>query len=172
MTTTPLHVRIGPSRRLTGLLVLVHVAAWAVLYPLAFPATLKLALAAAIVASGVHSVLKTALLRSRHAIVALEIDNEGMKVRERGTGQWRACRVLGTTFVSNHLTVLNLELVKSGKIRHVVLLSDNVDRDDFRRLRVRLRWNKSTAADSAATGFFGRPAARISRQTVIDAGEE
>lgn len=172
MTVVPLHVRIGPSRCLAGLLVLVHALAWAMLYPLALPETLKLALAAAIAVSGVHSVMRTALLKSRNAIVALEIGNEGVAIRERHAGQWRACRVLGTTFVSSHLTVLNLELVKDGAVRHVVLLPDNVDRDDFRRLRVQLCWNKTATAEPVATQFFGRATLRTGRPPAVDAAEE
>jgi toxin CptA len=167
-----LHVRIGPSRCLAGLLVLVHALACAILYPLALPETLKLVFAVAIAVSGIHSVLKTALLRSHNAIVALEIGDDGAALRERYTGQWQACRVLGTTFVSSPLTVLNLELVNGGAVRHVVLLPDNVGRDDFRRLRVRLRWSGAAAVEPVATKFFDRAIRRTGRSPAVDAAEE
>lgn len=172
MTAVPLHIRIEPSRFLAGLLILVHALAAALLYPLALPEMLKLALAAAIAVSGVHSVMKTALLKWRNAIVALEIDNEGMALRERNAEQWRPCRVLGTTFVSSYLTVLNLRLLKGGAVRHVVMLPDNVDQDDFRRLRVRLRWSKPAIAEPVATEFLGATMRRTERPPAAGAAEK
>ncbi|MGH8600572.1 MAG: protein YgfX, partial [Burkholderiales bacterium] len=125
-----------------------------------------------IVVSGVHSVMKTALLKWRNAIVALEIGNEGVTIRERNAARWRPCHVLGTTFVSSHLTVLNLRLLKGGAVRHVVLLPDNVDQDDFRRLRVWLRWNKPAIAEPVATKFLSGTTRRADRPPAAGTAEE
>jgi toxin CptA len=159
MTAAGLRIRIEPSRYLAGGLALAHVLGWVALYPLALPEMLKLALAAAIAVSAVHSIATWALLRSRYSIVALDISGEQVAIRERHTAQWQACHVLGTTFVSPCLTVLNLRLLKDGTIRHGVIVPDSVDRNDFRRLRVRLRWSALAGVQQdASRNFFGRPA--------------
>ena len=49
-------------------------------------------------------------------------------------------RFAGSTFVSARLTVLNLR-PERGRGRNAVLITtDNVDPDGFRRLRIWLRW--------------------------------
>jgi hypothetical protein len=68
--------------------------------------------------------------------------------------------------------VLNLELVNGGAVRHVVLLPDNVGGDDFRRLRVRLRWSGAAAVEPVATKFFDRAIRRTGRPPAVDAAEE
>ena len=52
----------------------------------------------------------------------------------------RQARVLGTSYVSPRLSVINLRLDGRMFARHMLIVSDNADAECFRRLRVLLRW--------------------------------
>jgi toxin CptA len=108
------------------------------------PLWLKAAAIAALVASLVFSVRQTALLRSSDAVVVIEIaSDDTVSVQTRG-GLWLGCEVLGSTYVASFLTVLNLRELENNVVRHVIILPDSVDAEDFRRLRVWLRWKRGT----------------------------
>ncbi len=63
----------------------------------------------------------------------------------RASGEWGECEVLGSTYVMPFLTILNLRDGDSGALRRVTLLPDSLEADDFRQLRVWLRWKKDSA---------------------------
>ena len=48
--------------------------------------------------------------------------------------------MLGTTYVSSLLTIVNLPQVENEALRHIVLMPDAIDAEDYRRLGVWLRW--------------------------------
>lgn len=51
------------------------------------------------------------------------------------------CAVLGTSYVSAYLTVLILQPVRHyWTLQSIVIVPDNVDAEEFRRLRIMLRW--------------------------------
>jgi toxin CptA len=52
---------------------------------------------------------------------------------------------LGTTYVTPYLTVLNLRGHGERGARHVTLLPDSLHAEDFRKLRVWLRWKEDRA---------------------------
>ncbi|MDR3426296.1 protein YgfX [Silvimonas sp.] len=58
----------------------------------------------------------------------------------------QAAQVLGSTMVSAHLLVLHLRVQNVRKVQRLVLWPDSMPADDFRRLRVALRWNKRAPA--------------------------
>lgn len=57
-----------------------------------------------------------------------------------------ACALLGSSFVAPYLTVLELKPLGFQKLwqrfspRSVVILPDGIDKEEFRQLRVLLRW--------------------------------
>jgi toxin CptA len=71
--------------------------------------------------------------------VALEVTEAGRISFRTRHGEWRECELLPSSYVSPRLTILNLK-PEGGRVRHVVLVPDNVDARDFRRLRTWLRW--------------------------------
>ena len=133
-------IQINPSPTLLFALCAAHVAAAAAIGFAALPLWLKCILMAAIAAGLVWSLYSRALLRPGWAIVALEISVAGQISFLTRRGSWHACVLLGTTYVSPHVTILNLRGEDRRLSRHVVLVPDNVDPGDFRRLRVWLRW--------------------------------
>ena len=75
------------------------------------------------------------------SIVAIEItDRENAAVLMNGRG-WRDAHVLDSTYVSALLTVINLREPRHKRARHVIIVPDNINTEDFRKLRVYLRWS-------------------------------
>ena len=140
-----LRITFRPSCQLAVILVALHGAAGATTLPLGLPLELKLALAAAITASLLHALWRYALLRSRPAFVALEISDASQANVQSRDGAWHHARILGTSYVSALLTVLNLKIDGHLLARHLVIAPDMVDIEDFRALRVILRWSARAA---------------------------
>ena len=106
------------------------------------PPWLELIAIAALVASLVFDVRQTALLRAPDAVIALEITpDDKFSIRTR-RGGWIECEVLGSTYVISFLTILNLKGIDSGRNKRAVILPDSLDAEDFRKLRVWLRWKR------------------------------
>ena len=139
---------LRPSRLLATVLVLAHAAAVATVFPLQIPLEWKAALLVAIATSLVRSLRRDALLRSPHAIVELEVSNRERASMRTRSGEWRSARILGTSCVTSVLTTLNLRVEGFRTTRHVLLVGDNVDPEDFRKIRVLLRWARADERDA------------------------
>jgi len=122
----------------------VHLAAAVALWLAALPLWLKAASSLAIAGSLAWPLLSRAALRGADAIVALEVTESGRLSFLTRRGEWRACELLGSTYVSPRLTILNLKPEGGRLARSVVLVPDNVDAGEFRRLRAWLRWGTRT----------------------------
>jgi toxin CptA len=140
-----IRTRLKPSRLLTAVLTLVHCATAATVFPLDLGFEAKAALIATVLVSLAYALYRHAVLRSRRSIVELEIrDRENAAIRTRRE-DWRGARILPTSCVTPSLTVLNLRVGGGRFPQHVLLVSDNIDREDFRRIRVLLRWARPAA---------------------------
>jgi toxin CptA len=134
-------LHLKPSLYLAAAFAVVHVAAAATLLPLDLDVTVKLTLAALVGASLAHALLRHAFLRGSRAIRAVEISDNTTGAVRSCSAEWQDVRILGTSYVTPWLTVLNLARV-GGRPRHVLIVPDNVDAEDFRRARVLLRWRR------------------------------
>jgi toxin CptA len=137
-----LRIAIGPSPILAAVLAVAHFAALAVTLIVTLPVWARLLISTMIIASGAWSILSAALQRSRSAIVELEAGEGGRISCRTRDGPWREGQVLASSFISPWLTVLNLRISGAGWARHLVILTDNVEKEAFRRLRVLLRWSR------------------------------
>jgi hypothetical protein len=148
---TGLHIPVIPSMQLAVALVAVHLGAAALLWvvPLATPAQALLTLALA--ASLVHLMARDALLRAPRSIVALEIRDDAVSLQVRN-GEWLEGEVLGSSYVSPLLTVVNFRPLGRWRARHVILVPDSANPDDFRRLRTWLRWKRGEAGAPVSSG--------------------
>jgi len=147
-------IEIGPSRILAIVLCLIHPGAGAAIWLAAVPLWLKVGLIITIIADCGWCLFSRAFLRPADAIVAVEISAAGKLSFLTRAGAWHAAELLGTTYVAAYLTILNLKPDGRRLARHVVLVADNVDPDDFRRLRTWLRWApRPGAVDASATGM-------------------
>lgn len=134
----PLTLR--PSRRLATILIVAHAATAGLLLALPLPSWLAAAASVMLLTSAVCSVHRYALLRSPGAITALAFsDREALRLTLRD-GSTHAGHVLGSSTVGTTLTILNIALAGKRLPVHVLLLGDSLAAEDFRRLRVWLRW--------------------------------
>lgn len=141
-------IELRPARRLAWLLGAVHLGALMLLGTLPMAWWAVLVLAALLVASALQSISRQALRRGARAVTAMEFaDREQVRVR-RGDGSWHDGRLLGISTVGAKLAVLNIRLEGQG-VQHVVITGDGIDGDDFRRLRVWLRWGPRPAGADA-----------------------
>jgi toxin CptA len=135
-------VSISPSVRIALALCAVHSAAAALLWlvPISTPAKAGITLAVAF--SLVYFLARDAALHAAHAIVALELDDSGGLFFQTRAGRRVECELLGSTYVSPALTIVNMRARSRAGTRRVILVEDNVDPRDFRRLRTWLRWRR------------------------------
>lgn len=138
----PLNLSLRPSYYLATALVLAHTAAATAVAAVDFPPWLAIGLWCAIGASCVSTVYRFALLKSAHSIIGIELREGADAVFAERSGHSGKARVLGSTFVAPYLTVLNLKEEEAGGARHALILPDSLDAEEFRRLRVRLRWQR------------------------------
>lgn len=133
-------IPVKPSVQIAVVLSAAHVGAAALLWLLDIPVAGKSGMTLVLAASLIYFMARYATLHDTRAIVALEIKDAGeIAVRQR-RGEWQECVVLGSTFVSPALTIVNVRPRGQWRSRHIVLVPDNVDPADYRRLRTWLRW--------------------------------
>lgn len=141
MNLPPLRIDVYLSRRLMATLIAMHgvagLAGW-----WALPAGwMRVAGIAALAASLAYSVVQ----QSRRRFTGLELDQDGA-FRLRRDDAWQTAR-LQDAFVTPALTVLRLRL-ENGSTAALTLLPDSLSGNDFRRLRVSLKWGGRTPPDT------------------------
>jgi toxin CptA len=146
MTQLQVAVRLSvkASASLTVFLCVVHAMAAALLVPLDIGVWPKLLLGTAVAVSLARNVWRHGLLRAKSSILCIEASERGRAVVLMRNGRRREVEILGTTYVSARLTVLNLRESGSLFTQHVILVPDNVDPEEFRQLRVVLRWGRAS----------------------------
>ena len=153
-------VAVSPSVRLALALCAVHSIAAALLWLVPIPALAKAGTTLAIAVSLVYFLARDAALHAAHAIVALELDDSGSLFFQTRGGRRVECELLGSTYVSPALTIVNLQPRSRARARRVILVEDNVDPRDFRRLRTWLRWKRGEH-DGPGVSVEGQPGAKI-----------
>ncbi|MCX7627470.1 MAG: hypothetical protein N2Z69_03550 [Methylophilaceae bacterium] len=144
-------IRLHSSRQLLAVLTIAHLGAAAALLVVPVPFWLQLSCGLTILASLVHSVRHHAMRQGAGAIVALRTSGRGMEVQTTD-GNWLMVEVLGSSLVTPWLTVLHLRPTPHRRRVPLVLLPDMLLPQDYRRLRVWLRWQDAFGhgADDAA----------------------
>jgi toxin CptA len=134
---TPLRLEPGVSRRLDGFLALSHSAALAVLPFSGLPSLPVAALALSVVLSWLRSRRRGVLRDDPDAIASLvwEAGNRWQLIMRSGKQTGAALRPF--VFMQPWLVILDFRRDDGGRAR-LVLLPDMLDRETFRRLRVRL----------------------------------
>ncbi len=137
-----LNIQLRASRTLGAILVIAHGTAIAAILLAGMPGWIASIAVAALVASLGREVWRNALKRSAGAVAAIEIASDNVLSIQMRRGDWVECEVRGDTYVLSFLTVLNLRRIDNGRGISVVILPDAIDAEDFRRLRVWLRWKE------------------------------
>jgi len=143
-----LQLDLKPSRKLAGLLLVAHIlalaAAWASLA--GWPQVL---VGFGILLSGTGC-LAEVLQRSSRAAVSLQLREDGGASWRDRNGGWHEGRLRSDHFVSATFVVLGLDLTGRGR-KWLVLLGDSALPEDFRRLRVWLRWRRDIGSGRGPT---------------------
>jgi toxin CptA len=140
----PLSLSLRPSYYLATAFVLAHVLAGAAIAGIGPPFPVTIGSWFAIAANCGFAVYRFALLRSARSIVGFELREKGEATFVERGGRAHEGHVSGSSFVAPYLTVLNFRANEGRAVRHALILPDSLDPDEFRRLRVRLRWECST----------------------------
>ena len=128
------------SYQLAFILSLAHLATAGLLWLLELPLSIKVIAAAALVFSLIYYLRQDALLTASDAVVVLVLSDEMQCILTTRSDELIVCSILGSTFVAPYLTVLNLQPVGKFFTCSVVILPDGIDVEEFRQLRVWLRW--------------------------------
>ena len=132
-----LRLDLRPSRWLIGILAVAHFLALAAA-SVGLDGWLRYGVWALLLISLGRS-LTQALLRTPNQAVSLELREDGRASWKNRDGSWREGRLGETHFVSAALAIVGLQDARGRRTR-VVLMPDSVPSEDFRRLRVWLRW--------------------------------
>ncbi|HTQ72705.1 MAG TPA: protein YgfX [Burkholderiales bacterium] len=132
-----LRLDLRPSRRLIGILAVVHCLALAAA-SIGLGGWLRFAVWALLLASLGKS-LAQAFLRTANQAVSLELREDGRASWKNRDGSWQEGTLGESHFVSAAVAIVGLKDAH-GRSTRVVLMPDSVPPEDFRKLRVWLRW--------------------------------
>jgi toxin CptA len=147
-------VTISPSVLIAFAISAVHVPAAVILWLLPIPVVVQPAMTMVCAISLIFFMARDAALHAPGSIVAFELRESGAIACQTRNGDWVECTLLGSTFVSPQMTVVNLRPRGGHRSRAVILVPDNIDPRDFRRLRIWLRWK---AAEDRSSIPFAEP---------------
>ena len=147
---------LAPSALIGAVLVIAHIAAASAVAPLDAPLALKAALMLLVAASLTRSIYRHTLLRAKRSVLAIEVKDQQTAAVQGRDRVWRDARILGTSYVTPALTVLNVRVAGERLVRHVLLVRGNIDEQEFRRLRVLLRWRRPSVADTRGVNAHPR----------------
>ena len=137
-------VELRSSRLLAGLLGIAHGGVLLLLPTLPVAGWIVVLMSGMLVISASMTITRHALRRGARAVTALNLANREQLQIRAGDGVRHGGRLLGSSTVGAAIAVLNIRL-DGGGTTHVVIFGDGIDADDFRRLRVWLRWGPRPA---------------------------
>ncbi len=142
-------IQVAPSVLISVAVCTVHLAAAGVLWLVPIPVLGKVVMTFLVAISLIYFMARDAALHAANSIVALELREDGGIACLMRRGEWLDCELLGSTYVSPHMTVVNLRPQGWLRTRRVILVPDNIDPRDFRRLRMWLRWKSGESSELA-----------------------
>lgn len=138
-----LTIAVGPSRRLAGLLAGMHGFAAALFWLAPLPHWIAVLLVAVLLGSAWRTLRSDGFRTVPHSLIALRLDADCHCEFQTRAGAWHEATLLGSSFAAPYLTVLNLKPAGGRLVKHLVILPDAVNAEEFRRLRVWLKWRCS-----------------------------
>ncbi len=132
-----LRIKPTPSRQLTVFLITAHGLAIPLLWPLDMAVWIKLTLLTAIVASFIHSWRHHVLRKGGKVIDEIILQQDGRWLLGNHKKEFFSAQLMTDSYVHPWLVILRFR--HQYGTSNIVLLSDMIDVDMHRRLRVRLR---------------------------------
>ena len=105
------------------------------------PAGLRILAATWIACAALHALHAVALHRGRRGVRAARLGRAGEIEVQDATGAWRSGVLRAGSFVAPWLTIIRWRARGSRFDASILLLPDMLPAEDFRRLRVLLRWS-------------------------------
>jgi hypothetical protein len=139
---------LKPSLRLAALLLVAHALALAAAW-VSLAGWPQVLVGFGVLLSGTGC-LAEVLHRSSRAAVALALREDGSASWRDRNGVWHEGGLGGDHFVSAALVVLGFDQTGRGR-KWLVLMSDSASSEDFRRLRVWLRWRREPGSGGTPT---------------------
>lgn len=133
-------VHLKSSKQLTCMLTMAHCAVIPLVWLLTAALSFKFAIILMVMSSLYYYLRQDALLNFPYSVVSFTLTDGKSCVLKMRNGSEKECDVLGISYVSAYLTVLILQPACSWNFRSVIILPDSIDAEEFRRLRVLLRW--------------------------------
>lgn len=138
-----IHINLQPSYSLAAILIVSHCGAIILIWLLAVTTAIKILVTIAITYSCVYYLRQDALLLNNDAVIAFDLfEKMQCKITTHSKKSIR-CLIAPNSFVTPMLTVLIFKLEKPLSLSpfcSVVILSDRIETNEFRRLRIWLRW--------------------------------
>ena len=139
---------LKPSLKLAGLLLVAHVLALAAAW-VSLAGWPQVLVGFGVLLSGTGC-LAEVLHRSSRAAVSLELREDGRASWRDRNGGWHEGRLASDHFVSAAFVVLGFD--QTGRSRKwLVLMGDSASPEDFRRVRVWLRWRREMGSGGSPT---------------------
>lgn len=136
----PLFLHLRPSPRLAILLLLVHALAAAAVGLAGLPFGVTALLWILLPFSAFHLIRHHALLRASGSPLRLQTREDGSVEYQTREGKWLRLHLLPQSTLFPFLAVLCLRPAQGGRNRALTIFSDALSPEDWRRLRVWLRW--------------------------------
>lgn len=150
MRTPPaVHVAFGPSRLAGAGIGALALVTLAVLFALPLPAWQQSAVTVAVAGWAWMAFRVHALRRGAWAVTALTLAHDRMVIVCRGDGTLVAGHVRSATYVGSLLTSVVWRPDNAHWSRAVLVLPDMLPAEDFRRLRILLRYARNDVAEGA-----------------------
>lgn len=139
MFPLPLTVTLSPSRHLRWAILALHALALAATWLARLPAPLQPVL------SGLLGMSVIGHWYRRQAPTSLRCGKDG-QLSQRMGNEWTPVELAAPPIVMPTLTLLRLRVPGQKRPRPLLILPDSLPAQDFRRLRVWLRWKRPTRA--------------------------
>lgn len=139
------HFAFHPSNALTLLLVCAHVIVAGALFFVPISKTALFLMLAVLFCSMAYYVLRDARLKLDAAWIALRLEGDRVVLVNR-KGEESTGELLRGSVVMPHLVILNMGINGQRRRCNVVLMSDSMDAESFRQLRVALKWGAISTA--------------------------
>ncbi len=135
-----LNLQLRFSRTLGALLLVAHLASLALVWITPLPGSVQFVICLLLLASCLFYLRRDCLRLAPGSIISLSFNQEGSCSYQVRGGEWFEATLLGSSLVTPWLSVLNFRREAARGMRSVVLFPDSIDAEDYRKLRVLLRW--------------------------------
>lgn len=143
------HVVLQPSRTVGIAIGIASFASLAIALALDLPAWQHVAIATCVLAWAALAFRRHALLRGRSAVNQVRVAGDLVLVAHRVDGALVAGHVRSSTYVGAALTSIVWRPDGAWRSRAILIVPDMLPADDFRRLRVMLRYARSAVEQGA-----------------------